>query len=286
MRTIRGKRALITGAASGIGRAIAIGLAREGAQLALLDVDRDGLQRIDSEVLGSDCEPIRLPCDLRDDSQIEAAVARIVSEWGGLDILVNNAGVVYYGRTHAMSKQEWQQVLDVNLLGPAELTRLLLPHLLAQPEAHVVNVSSMYGYVATNRCTAYHLTKSALIGFSEALRAECARSGLGVSVICPAFVRTGLFASMARGTGRVTAPPAWMCTTPENVARKAIRAIYRNRRMVLAGWLAHCVHLIRRVAPGLFDRMYHVRRPNWLKSRKRDPARLRQSAALLTPLGK
>jgi short-subunit dehydrogenase len=236
-----------------------------------LDKDETKLRGIGRDTLSSDHEPLRLTCDLCECDQINAAVDQIVAEWGGVDILVNNAGVAYYGKIQAMSKDEWQRILNVNLLAPAELTRLTLPLLLAQPESHIVNVASMYGYLATNRCTTYHLTKFGLVGFSEALRAEYARSGLGVTVLCPGFVKTGLFNSMIPPSCQAKVPPSWICTTPEKVAHQAIHAIYRNRRLALTGWLAHLTYLIRRIAPGLVDAAYHVGRPEFLKTSRRAP---------------
>lgn len=248
-------------------------LAREGAQLALLDHNAEELTRLDAAALGTDAEPLHLICDLRDQHQIHHAVHQLLQHWQGLDILVNNAGVAYYGSTHAMSEQDWQQILGVNLLGPVELTRLLLPHLLAQPEAHIVNVSSMYGHLATNRSTAYHLTKFGLVGFSEALRAEYARSGLGVTSLCPGFVATGLFSSMSPSSGREAQPPDWICTSAEHVASLTVRAIRRDQRMVFVGWLARLACFVRRLWPGLYDQIYHFRRPRFLKRRYPAPAR-------------
>jgi 3-oxoacyl-[acyl-carrier protein] reductase len=267
MRTVQGKRALITGAAGGLGLAIATRLARDGAKVALLDKNAEALLKIDRKLLGAEEEPLHLPCDLRDDDCIAGAVERLITEWGGVDILVNNAGVAYYGRSHEMSKDEWQEILEVNLIRSIELTRLLLPQLLAQPESHIVNVASMYGYFVTNRSTAYHLTKFGLIGFSEALRAEYARTNLGVTALCPGFVKTGLFRSMSCEGDRDRSPPSWICTSAEKVASQAVRSITRNRRLVKTGWLAHVTYLVRRVMPGLFDSMYHLGRPRWIKRR-------------------
>ena len=177
-----------TGAASRIGLAIAKRLAREGAQLALLDENPHKMETIDRESFGPDCRLLTVSCNLCDSRQIRAAVDTISTEWGGLDVLVNSAGNAFYGSTQAMSQEDWQRLLDVSLLGPVELTRLLLPLLLDAEEAHVLNVSSVYGFLATNRCTAHHLTKFGLLGFSEALRAEFAHGRLGVTVLCPDFV--------------------------------------------------------------------------------------------------
>ncbi|MCC9606922.1 SDR family NAD(P)-dependent oxidoreductase [Blastopirellula sp. JC732] len=273
MRRIHGKRALVTGAASGIGRSIAMQLAREGVHLALLDHNEVELKQLDAKALGIDAEPLHLICDLRDREQIQEAVQQLIRHWQGVDILINNAGVAYYGSTHAMSQDEWQQILGVNLLAPVELTRLLLPYLLAEPEAHIVNVSSMYGHLATNRSTAYHLTKFGLVGFSEALRAEYARSGLGVTSLCPGFVATGLFSSMTSSTDREAQPPAWICTSSEYVASLTIRAIRRNQRTVFVGWLARLACFVRRVWPGLFDQFYRLRRPEFFKRRIFAPVR-------------
>lgn len=266
MRSMQGKRALVTGAAGGIGQAIAGRLAREGVQLALLDKNRDRLSGIDWKGPQADSAPLLLECDLSNQDEIQGSIERLVDSWGGLDILINNAGVVFYGKTHKMSQAESDQVLRVNLAGPFELTRLLLPHLLSAPEAHIVNISSVYGYLATNRCSAYHATKYGLIGFSEALRAEYARQQLGVTVLCPGFVQTELFQPMASSEGKFRTPPPWICTTPERVAECVVRSIYRNRRLVLAGWLAHVTYAARRIAPGVFDAMYHLKRPRFLKS--------------------
>lgn len=273
---------MVTGACGGLGRALVSRLAAEGTRLALLDVDEAGLAEFDDGTIPFVEPPVCLTCDLADPQQIHDTVSALVDQWGGLDLLINNAGIVYYGKSHVMTADEWDRVLRVNLTGPVELTRLLLPHLLAGGEAHIVNVSSVYGFFTTNRCTAYHLTKFGLVGFSEALRAEYAGQGLGVTVLCPSFVRTtGLFTSMEAGSGRVRVPPKWICTTAEKIANQAVRAIRRNRRMVLTGWLAKCTHLARRLMPGLFDRLYHLRRPRWLKPRgakRREPVVVRGDA--------
>lgn len=269
MRTLQGKRALVTGACGGLGRALVSRLVDEGMRVALLDVDEAGLQNIDDADFRDDAKPLRIPCDLADGSQIKAAVDRLLTEWGGIDLLVNNAGIVYYGKSHVMTQAEWDRMLAVNLTGPIQLTRLLLPHLLAEPESHIVNVSSVYGFMATNRSTAYHVTKYGLVGFSEALRAEYAGKNLGVTVLCPSFVReTGLFTSMSAGSGQVRVPPAWICTTAERIADQAVRAVYRNRRMVLTGWLSKLLHFSRRLMPGFLDWLYHIRRPRLFKLRR------------------
>lgn len=279
MRCMQGKRALITGAAGGIGRAIARRLAAEGVQLALLDNNAAALETMDDPALAGAGKPLRLVCDLADPQQIAAAVLRLEQAWGGVEILVNNAGVVYYGKTHEMTAAESQRLMQVNLCGAIELTRRLLPDMLSAEEAHVVNICSMYGYFTTNASTLYHASKFGLLGFSEALRAECARESLNVSAICPGFVETGLFDSMLEHHGRRKRPPGWICTTADRVASQTVSAIRGNRRVLLTGWLAHATHAIRRLAPGLIDRLYHLRRPRALKRAKQAEAKPLDRAA-------
>ena len=264
MRTIRGKKALVTGAASGIGRAIALRLAREGADLFLLDIDDARLFGAVDEVRRQGVEAHGRYCDVAQPSDIRAAVDAVLDRWGTLDILVNNAGVCYYGPTTCMTADRWRWVLAVNLLAPVEFIRRLLPVLLSRPESHLINVASIYGFVATPRCAAYHTTKYGLLGLSQALRLECARSPLGVTALCPGFVRTRFYESAAVPKNRRPAPlpPAWLCTSASRVADKAVAAIYRNKRLVLVSPLAHGLYHLQRIAPGLTDWLALARRPS------------------------
>lgn len=259
MRTLRAKRALVTGAASGIGRAIALALAQEGADVCLVDVNEVGLVEVAQEIqdLGRRVLPIR--CDISSSAEIASAVEELLAAWGGLEILVNNAGVLHYGPTHRMTQDHWERVMATNLLAPMHFIRLLLPTMLAQPEAHLVNVSSMYGYFATRKTAAYHASKFGLLGLTESLRAEYGPQGIGVTVVCPGYVTSHLFdaGSSSSENGEMRRPPAWACTTPEQVARKTIRAIYRNRRLVLATPLAYGAYYLKRFAPWLLDWIQH-----------------------------
>ena len=267
MRVLRGKKALVTGAASGIGRAIALRLAAEGTDLYLLDIDQQRLAEVVQLASQAGVDVTGRCCDVSRGDAISQANAALLQRWGQLDILVNNAGVCFYGPTLEMTGDQWQRLLAINLLAPVQFVRELAPTLLSRPESHILNVASMYGLVATNRCSAYHLSKFGLIGFSEALRAEYARRGLGVTALCPGFVTTDLFQSMPNAVAGRTqrTPPRWACTTPDRVAAKAIRAIRSNARIALVTPLAYAVYYTRRIAPGLLDTLYHIgrhRRPS------------------------
>jgi NAD(P)-dependent dehydrogenase (short-subunit alcohol dehydrogenase family) len=255
MKTIRGKRALVTGAASGIGRAISLALARQGADLYLLDLDGEKLAGVVAEAAPYGTHVVGRHCDLTRPDSIHAAVQSLLQSAPYLDILVNNAGVAYHGKTDQMSVAQWDWVLAVNLLAPIQLTRELLPTLLARPEAHIVNVCSVLGLVAIPRFTAYQTTKFGLVGFSESLRAEYTCRGLGVTALCPGFVRTNMFQARADGKhGKLMRrPPAWMYTSPERVAARVIKAIRRNQGLVPVTRLARFLWLVKRLTPGLWD---------------------------------
>jgi NAD(P)-dependent dehydrogenase (short-subunit alcohol dehydrogenase family) len=259
MKSLRAKRALVTGAASGIGRAIALALAKEGAEVCLVDIDESGLAETAKEIQGTGQRVLPIHCDISRSDDISTAVEKILTAWGGLEILVNNAGVVHYGPTHLMTKDQWERVMAINLLAPLHFIRLLLPTLLSQPEAHLVNVSSMYGYFATRKTAAYHASKFGLLGLTESLRAEYGRQGIGVTAVCPGFVSSQLFdaGTSSNENGELRYPPAWACTTPEHVAKKTIRAIYCNHRLVLATPLAYGAYYLKRFAPGLLDWVQH-----------------------------
>jgi NAD(P)-dependent dehydrogenase (short-subunit alcohol dehydrogenase family) len=277
MKSVRGKRALVTGAASGIGREIALQLALEGAHVYLLDVDADGLAEVvrDARVCGVDAVGVR--CDLSKPAEITAALSEMQAAWGTLDILVNNAGVAFYGPTEKMTAEQWDWLLGINLLAPIQITRELLPTLLSRPEAHILNVCSVAGLVAGARTTAYHVSKFGLVGFTESLRAEYGRRGIGVTALCPGPVRTNLYRagiSVKKRRASVPEPPAWLSTSPERVASAAMRALRKNQRFVLLTPIAYVLYNAKRFAPGLLDLLHQIGRrksrpevagPAWLR---------------------
>jgi len=262
MRTIRDKIAMVTGAASGIGRAIALRLAREGAHLFLLDVNDVGLANVVTAAKREGVNALGRRCDVSHPAQIAESVDAVLDRWGKVDLLVNNAGITYYGQTEKMSAEHCERLLAINLHAPIHFTRELLPTLLDQPEAHVLNVASFFGLVGLGRLAAYTSSKFGLVGFSESLRAEYGRRGLGVTALCPGFVDTNLFAEAPRGEDRTESkqPPRWMLTTPERIAHCAIHGIYRNRRLVVVQPYARLAHYGKRFFPGLIDWAHHLSR--------------------------
>jgi short-subunit dehydrogenase len=261
---LRGKSAVITGAASGIGRCLAQALAHQGTRLTLLDVNEAGLAAVASEL--NPLVPTRtLNCDLTSTHQVSQAVSVIQQGPEPIDILINNAGVAYYGPTERMSADQWDWLLRINLLAPIQLTHELLPALLSRPQAHILNVCSIAGLIAGRRLAAYHVSKFGLVGFSEALRAEYCKRGLGVTALCPGLVWTPLLDNAVGPDGRRPRhrPPRWLCVTPERVAAKAVDAIRANRGLVLVSAMAHALWYCKRFLPGLVEFANNYRRSAW-----------------------
>jgi short-subunit dehydrogenase len=277
MREIRGKTVLITGAASGIGRAIALRLAEEGATLFLVDIDEKGLVDTAVESRSRGVEVITRRCDVAEPREVSSAVAEALSRWNGVDILINNAGITYYGKTERMAADHWDRLLRVNLLSHIQFTRELLPSLLARREAHVLNVCSVLGLIGMPKVAAYCASKFAMVGFSESLRNELGRQGLGVTALCPGFVRTNLFtnAPLEAKVEEHKLPPSAISTTPERVANAAVKAIYRNRRLVVMEPFARLMYATKRFAPWLMDGIFHLGRR---KRMARKMAELNQAA--------
>lgn len=255
MQQFQGRIAFLTGAASGIGRSLAVELAKAGCDLCLVDKNENGLSTLVAELKPFKVRTLIFPCNLMDSGAVSAVVTSAVHQMGGIDLLINNAGVAFYGPTDQMTQEQWDWLLRINLLAPIQITHELLPVLLSRPDAHIVNMCSISGLVAGGRFSAYHTSKFGLVGYTESLRAEYGRRGLGVTAICPGPVLTNLYDAAASGRAgqKVPSPPNWMCSTPQRVAEITLKAILRDKRQVLITPTAHALFQLKRFAPWLLD---------------------------------
>jgi NAD(P)-dependent dehydrogenase (short-subunit alcohol dehydrogenase family) len=190
----RGKKCLITGAASGIGRATALALAAQGAELYLTDRDEAGLTQTvaDAKALGAEV-PAHRALDISDYDQVAAFGADIHAAHSSMDVVMNIAGVSAWGTVDQLTHQHWRSMIDVNLMGPIHVIETFLPPMVqARRGGHLVNVSSAAGIVALPWHSAYSASKYGLRGLSEVLRFDLARHRIGVSVVVPGAVKTGL----------------------------------------------------------------------------------------------
>jgi len=246
MRALRGKKALVTGAARGIGGAIALALAEEGVELWLIDIDAAELSVTAAEARTRGVKAVEWICDLADPAAITVAVRKLLSAWNKLDILVNNAGIAYFGPTREMSDAEWTRLLAINLLAPIQLVRELIDVLQAQEEAHIVNICSILGLVPFRNAAAYQTSKFGLVGFTQALHGEFAGRRFGVTAVCPGFVVTGMIMPW------LSRFPFWVSrTTSRKVAARTVDAIRRNKRLVVITLTARLGWWVTRLSPGL-----------------------------------
>jgi short-subunit dehydrogenase len=253
-REIHGKTALVTGAASGIGRAIAVELASAGANLVLVARREDRLRHLALQAGSMGRQAEAVPGDVTDPLARQRAIEAAAARFGGLDILVNNAGIGALGPFEQADPARLRRIMEVNFFAPAELTRLALPLLRRAKHSIVVNVGSILGHRAIPCSSEYCASKFALRGFSEALRAELERHGIDVLLVSPGTTRTEFFDHLIETKGQ----PNWRKVgqvTAEYVARKTVQAIRRGDHEVIPSALGKVVWLLNRLFPRLMDRV-------------------------------
>ena len=242
--SIAGRVAVVTGGGSGIGRALALGLAREGAQVVVADVDEPGMAETLAGVRACGREGLAVRTDVADLAQVRALADRAFARFGAVHILCNNAGVVVHGGLETATYQDWQWLIGVNLWGVVDGLLAFLPRMIARGQGgHVVNTASMAGLIASQGLGIYNTTKYAVVGLSETLAKDLRPHGIGVSVLCPMGVATRIReadrnrpAALRNDAG---APDAGEVTligrtlSPDEVAERTIRAIRAGELYVI-----------------------------------------------------
>jgi short-subunit dehydrogenase len=264
MTAIRGAAAAVTGAASGIGRALALELAARGCDLALADRDEAGLAAVAAEIAKTGATKITTHgVDVGEPSQIEAFAQSAIAAHANLNIVVNNAGVALMGMFKEVDQAQMEWLVNINFWGVVHGTRAFLPHLSRQREAHIVNLSSIFGIVAPPGQTAYAAAKFAVRGFSESLRHELqmAASPVRLSVVHPGGVSTSIARNSRTGSGMtdnarraqsIERFDAVAKTTPAAAALRIIQGIEKNQPRILIGNDARFMDLLQRFRPATY----------------------------------
>jgi short-subunit dehydrogenase len=252
-RSVRGRVVLITGASRGIGRRLALRLARLGARLALTARSADDLDALAQELSAAGAEAEPIPADLTKSHDRERVVREVVRRFGGLDVLVNCAGVCSFGEFATSSEDVLRKVLEINFFAPVELIRVAHPHLLASAAAGnrpaVVNVASICGRCGIPSLPEHCASKHAFVGMTEALRAEFARFDIDVLLVLPGLVRSDdLNRHLLRNEGRIYldfegAQPS------DEVAAGVVRSLERGRAEAAVGFVSWWVWVGKRLWP-------------------------------------
>jgi NAD(P)-dependent dehydrogenase (short-subunit alcohol dehydrogenase family) len=262
------RRILITGAASGLGRALAKAALDDGARVLLTDRDPSAGELARLELAerireaGGDVHRVAfLPLDVRDDVAWDAAREWCAREWSGLDVLVNNAGVASAGPIADLPMADWDWILDINLKGVVRGVRTFVPMFAEQGAGHIVNIASLAGLMNLANMASYNVTKAGVISLSETMRCELEPLGIRTTVVCPSFFSTNLadgmrttdpsFEVMARKAiaGEIFPGPK---LTADDVARKVLRAVDRRKFLLLPHVETRLLWALKRLAPTPF----------------------------------
>jgi NAD(P)-dependent dehydrogenase (short-subunit alcohol dehydrogenase family) len=272
-----GRVGIVTGAASGIGRALATALVERGDTVVLVDVNADGAKQV-AAGLGSRASAVGL--DVRDADAVTQLVDDVVGEHGRLDLMFNNAGIGVGGEVDELTAAHWRRIVDVNLLGVVSGTVAAYRVMVARGSGHIVNTASVAGLMPAPLLTPYAMTKHAVVGLSLSLRAEAAARGVRVSVVCPGVIETPLLDSEGpadlpppahRYDGRTMVVHA--LGRPYSAAALAtdvLRGVDRNRAVIAAPTRARIGWWLQRLAPTLVEKQ-NIRLTAWNRAHARKP---------------
>lgn len=260
---LQGKKILITGAASGIGRASAITFAREGAHIIASDLQLEALRSLQEEIhaLGVQCHIYRV--DVSSEAAMRAFCEQVIAELGAPDVLYNNAGIVHLGKFLDSDLAHWQRVINVNLMGVVYGCHLFIPHMLAAGGARqVVNVSSAASFAPAPSMAAYAASKAAVAGLSDVLRLELAGSEIVVTDVCPGVINTAISTSSATTPGMTSAQLQRLQNyyvregcSPDVVANDVLQAVKTGKTLVLSGPYARLTFHLKRISRRLLQKV-------------------------------
>ncbi len=260
---VEGKTALITGASRGIGRAIAVELAQQGAKrLLLVARDRQRLAEVAAEIEAYGTETVILALDLSQMVEVNIAIAQAWRDYGPIDLLVNCAGVAHQSPFLKSPLPNVQQEITINLMGMYTMTRLVARRMAAQREGTIVNVSSLMGKIAAPTMATYSATKFAIVGFTQALRGELSPYNIRVIALLPSLTDTDMVRELQWFKWVVP-------VTPQKVAKALIDGLQNESQEILVGWQSHLAVWGQRIAPWLIERVLVMAAPLSKDKRKR-----------------
>lgn len=249
---LRQQVVFVTGAASGIGRALALGAAREGALVWASDIDAAGVDAVVADIRSLGGEAWALPLDVTDAAAVDAALARVVSEAGRLDVCFNNAGIGFAGEFRDSTVAQWHRVFDVNLFGVVHVALAVFRQMVRQGHGHLVNTASLAGLLPTPGLSAYGASKWAVVSLTHSLRLEGEALGVKVSAICPSFVESNIYqntlvAGLKPDSGRSMA--AFPIVPVDGLVRRVFAGVARNDALIVYPFYARVLWWLQRLVP-------------------------------------
>ena len=254
-RDFNDKTVVVTGAASGIGAALARRFNRAGAKLALLDIDAAGVNTLASELGGG--RSLAIECDITDHDACRAAVDEARARFGGIDVLINNAGITHRSSFDKTDVSVFRRVMDVNYFGSLYCTKASLPDLIAR-RGLIIAVSSIAGFSPLYGRTGYAASKYALHGLFESLRSELSHTGAGVMMVCPGFTDTAITTAALGEDGRPTAHPqstVGRVASPDAVADAVYEGACQGKRMLILTPVGRVSRTLNHLFPSLYERL-------------------------------
>ena len=257
MNIDRNTVSVITGAGSGIGRATALRLAQAGSALAISDVNAKGLDETAKAAAAFGVKVTPFVLDVSDKEAMQAFASEVANQHGRASILLNNAGVALYGTTEELSIEDYEWLMGINFWGVVYGTKYFLPLLKQQPEAYLLNISSIFGIIAPTGQSAYCASKFAVRGFTESLRHELQGTNVRVATIHPGGIKTNIAANAKVGAGanpadHTDAPSKFETlarVTPDKAAEVIVQGILKNKKRILIGADARALALVQKLLP-------------------------------------
>jgi NAD(P)-dependent dehydrogenase (short-subunit alcohol dehydrogenase family) len=256
MKKLDGKRVVITGAASGLGRAMALALARRGCRIGVVDIDMEGAEETLEMVVRSGGSGEIYELDVRVVIDWEAMADHFFRSWGGVDVLINNAGVVAAGHVGDIPVENWEWIFSINFWGMLYGCHTFIPRMKKQGGGHIVNVASAAGLLCLLEMAPYNTTKAAVIALSETLRSELAPARIAVTAVCPMFFNTHLLDSMKYTDefesefAHATFDHARM--TADEVAQAVVKAIEKKRLYAIPQSSGRVFWALKRMNPAFY----------------------------------
>ena len=248
------KIALVTGAGSGLGRAMCMALAREGAHVVATDIDAASAAQTAEAVRAAGGQAEGECLDVADAAAFTALVERCVQAHGRIDLLFNNAGFAVAGDVRDIPLDDWRRIVDVNIMGVVHGTRAAYPHMVARRSGHIVNTASVAGLIEAPTLTPYAMTKAAVVSLSMNLRTEAAMHGVKVSALCPGFIQTRIYdaAKVARvSNAEVFSLIPFKLMQVDAAAQAALRGVARNKARIVYPLHAKLMWTLYRISPAL-----------------------------------